>query len=300
VLTFPPIDIACADLNDDGRDDVIIAGSYTEIFYSDTAGFLQQTLGYTWTTGCKILVCDFDNDNVKDILIVGGVEGPHTRIYMFKNLGNNQFQQMPDYEFDQLTQYAQTSDFNNDSLPDIVFCAHDNSGLYIYYNTGNFQLAYQNFIPIETNNALLRRVACADFDGNNFNDIVLIKSWGAPYEGNVMFLFNDGEGNFVNNPVTKISVPNCQSNNFNCYPNPFRSQCSIQILSNKAGKIDIYIYSMNGVQIKSIENEKNSPGQYKFTWDGTDKNGKEVNPGTYLVRLNAGSQIFTDRVVKIK
>jgi hypothetical protein len=300
-LTFPPMDIACADLNDDGRDDVIIASSYTQIFYSDTAGFIEQTLGYTWTTGCKVLVCDFDNDNMKDILIVGGVECPHTRIYMFKNLENNQFQQMPDFEFDQLTQYALSSDFNNDSLPDIVFSAHDNSGLYIYKNAGDFELEYNQFIPMDNFGVILKRVCCGDLDGNGFNDIVTIRSGGINLPSNLNIKFNDGQGNFVNDPITGNQISNSKFQNpIRCYPNPFSDETRISTGTDENEIENLEIYNLEGKQIKEFLENTSNTGVHEFLWDGKDNNGKEVKSGLYFIHLKSGGKVYTQKVMKIK
>jgi hypothetical protein len=291
-LAFPPIDIDCADLNDDGRDDVIIAGEYSSIFFSYVSGFEQQSLGYTWTTGCNVLVCDIDNDNMKDILIVGGVEGPHTRIYMFKNTGNNQFQHMPDFEFDPLTQYAQTADFNNDSLPDIVFCAHDNSGLFIYRNDGDFQLTDQKYIPIENNNAMLRRVECADFDGNYYCDLVIIKSWGGNYEGNIMFIFNDGQGNFVDDPIiTQTEQTEDVGSGFIYYLNPFSTTINFRLNTNVDSEIILCIYDLAGNLVYE-SSEYSHEVESSFTWDATNISNRKVNPGAYLAVIYVNNTFY--------
>ncbi|MCD4664538.1 MAG: VCBS repeat-containing protein, partial [Bacteroidales bacterium] len=65
-LSFPPVDINCADLNDDGRSDVVVCGSKTEIYFSTETGFEQHIL--TTTLSHDVLLSDFDNDNDMDII----------------------------------------------------------------------------------------------------------------------------------------------------------------------------------------------------------------------------------------
>jgi hypothetical protein len=166
----------------------------------------------------------------------------------------------------------------------MVFSAHDNSGLHIYYNQGNFQFADYKFIPIETNSAMLRRVDCADYDANNYNDIVLIKSWGAPYMGNAMFLFNDGTGNFVDNPLT-FTREIVYDNSLNCFPNPFKRQVNFTFELYKNSEVIFNIYDINGKLVFKSTPIYEETGRYSISWDGKDMCKAPVKPGNYIAVL---------------
>ncbi|NQU88129.1 MAG: hypothetical protein HQ541_20470 [Mariniphaga sp.] len=60
------------------------------------------------------------------------------------------------------------------------------------------------------------------------------------------------------------------------------------------------IYTIQGKLINTLIDENNAPGRYQIMWNGTDKNGKEVNSGLYLIRLQAGRQVMTRSVEIIK
>jgi len=297
-LAFPPVDIICDDLNDDGRDDVVIYGSSTEIYFSTESGFQQQYLGYTWTGGCTGLISDFDNDNDNDILVAGSYLANTNRIYMFENLGNNQFFEHDYFEFSPFCSYAQISDFNNDSLPDMVFIDFDNEGLYIYNNLGNFQLEFDQFINVENYNAMLNRIKSTDFDKNGYNDIVGVIYSHYQKPSNVYFLFNNGQGGFQENPVTKIKNQKSKiKNQIFCYPNPFNDKTTISICSDNDEIQILKIYDLQGKLIKAFIDKNIISGMNEFIWKGKDLNGKEVQPGIYLVRLQAGRNVYTQRVV---
>ncbi|MEZ5197817.1 MAG: VCBS repeat-containing protein [Bacteroidales bacterium] len=195
-LSFPPVDIACGDLNNDGRADVVICGSDTEVYFSNETGFQQLVL--TTTLSHDVLISDFDNDGDSDIITHTTFVYPNHRVYFFENLGNNQFFEHDYFQFLPFCSYAQIADLNNDSLPDMVFIESFGEGLQIFYNQGAFQLADQKFIPVTFPS--LQRLACGDLDNNNFQDIAITHSQGSQ-EMYVKLLFNDGNGNFVDDPL---------------------------------------------------------------------------------------------------
>ncbi|MBM3436922.1 MAG: T9SS type A sorting domain-containing protein [Bacteroidetes bacterium] len=298
-LTFPPIDMACCDLNDDDRYDVVISGLKTEIYFSTENGFQQLVL--TTTISHDILISDFDNDEDKDIITHTTFTNPNHRVYFFENIGNNLFFEHDYFQFTPFCQYGRISDFNNDSLPDLIFSAQDNTGLYIYNNKGNFQLEFDQFISIENYGAYLKRIFCNDFDGNSYNDIATIRSGGDNLPSNLNIKFNDGEGNFVNNPITKIKNQESKVNNsIDCYPNPFKTSITIELSISRKSLIKLEIYDINGNQIKVVLNKLVKPGMYNLIWNGEDEKRKEVINGLYFVRLNSDGKIHTQKVMKIK
>ncbi|MCD4789953.1 MAG: T9SS type A sorting domain-containing protein [Bacteroidales bacterium] len=86
----------------------------------------------------------------------------------------------------------------------------------------------------------------------------------------------------------------------NIYPNPFKSETTIEFKTEKTQQINISIYNLNGKLIKTLKNEYIKPGEYRTIWNGKGKNGKEVNSGLYLIRLQSGRKIITKAVEYIK
>ncbi len=80
------------------------------------------------------------------------------------------------------------------------------------------------------------------------------------------------EINYINNinPKLKMTVS----------PNPFHRQTLFHIQSTNAHPYNIKIYNLNGVLIKSF-NQNQPP-----IWDGTDNNGKHVSSGVYFSAIN--------------
>lgn len=275
-LTFPPLDIACADLNDDGRGDVVVCGSDTEIYFSTETGFQQLVL--TTTLSHDVLISDFDNDGDNDIITHTTFVYPNHRVFFFENLGNNQFLEHNYFQFSPFCSYAQIADFNNDSLPELIFTAYDYSGLYIFNNQGDFQLELNQYIAI--NNTSSDGLNCNDFDNNGFNDIAIIKD-GLP-QSTLQLLFNDGEGNFVDDPITIIQSTEFQIQNFSCYPNPFTDNINFYINTKEKSKIILSIYDIQGRIVFSSTIKKQKGGKNILSWNSCDFNNNQVEAGMYL------------------
>ncbi|HAL64625.1 MAG TPA: hypothetical protein DCP10_03525 [Bacteroidales bacterium] len=87
---------------------------------------------------------------------------------------------------------------------------------------------------------------------------------------------------------------------FNIYPNPSKANITISYSIKETKHTSIKIYDLQGKLINTILEKNQAPGKYQMMWNGTDKNGKEVNNGLYLVRLQAGRQFMTRSVEIIK
>lgn len=280
-LDYHPSNIACADLNGDGRDDIIISSSMkTEIFFSLESGF--QSLTFNTSSG-DIYAVDFDNDGDLDIISHHQPLSNFCRITFFENFGNGNFSILPFFDFQPKCNYMTISDFNNDSLPDILLHTQDAQNLLIFYNKGNFELSEYQLIPLINYGETIRKSVCADFDGNGYNDIATIRYLHAPII-NLNILFNDGNGNFLENPITQItSTFESQASNIAFYPNPFQSEINITYQTKESSFVDISIFNLSGELIKSLTHQKQKGGQYSIKWNGLDNGGNPCKPGPYLL-----------------
>jgi hypothetical protein len=293
-LGFFPNGIACDDVTGNEKADIVLAGSYTIIIFSTETGFQQQVLGYTpsFSGGYTLLITDFDNDGDKDILVSVKYYNNHNRIYMFENLGGGQFLQHDFFEFTPFCSYAVAADFNNDSLPDLAFIASDYSGLYIYRNKGEFYPVFQQFIPINSGGSPIRRISSSDFDKNGYMDIGLVLFNNYPIPVNLVLLYNDGDGNFIEEPITDINTTDLEnfSASMQIFPNPFSKETTIAVNTEENEASGVHIYDLEGKLIKSYDNMQLRQFDYKILWNGKDLNGKEVKPGIYLLGFAVNGQ----------
>ncbi|PIS27325.1 MAG: hypothetical protein COT43_11170, partial [Candidatus Marinimicrobia bacterium CG08_land_8_20_14_0_20_45_22] len=84
------------------------------------------------------------------------------------------------------------------------------------------------------------------------------------------------------------------------YPNPFNATTSIHYVIDRAGKVNLAIYALDGTLVKTIVDQHQNSGDYKVFWNGTDQMGKPVSSGVYLTRLTTDRNVKTRKMVLLK
>ncbi len=292
-LDYRPTDIVCDDLNNDGRDDLVIAGIGCEIYFSTLNGFITQPL---LENAFNVKIADFDNDNDNDI-VTFSTAGPMTFVQLYKNTGNNIFDTIGYFDFIEGTSRFFVSDFNNDSLPDLLFAAYPyNGGYTLYYNLGNFQFGEPQLIELTYYGEGLRSTSCADMDGNSYMDIVVARRifYTTTVPSLVEILFNDGQGNFVCDPLTTIEseMTTIAETKFINYPNPFSTNTTFEFTIAQTSNIEISVYNLQGKLVKVLLNKKMEGGKHKVKWDGLNNASQACKPGPYIAYLKVNGSLI--------
>jgi hypothetical protein len=259
--------IACGDLNNDGRADIVTSGSNIVIYFSEPGNFQKIVLdSVNFTT--SVLISDFDNDGYQDILsIYGNYFFNCCVLFKYKNNGDETFEALPSILYPGVYSFF-IADFNNDDLPDILFQRGDCSGDNIYYNQGNFQLADSQFVYIPGYGESDRRTYCADMDGNSCTDIITIRATCQVLPANVDILYNDGNGNFLPDPMVGYSDKKDASNiTLVTYPNPFQYRTKFEFNMPHPGFVDLSIYDFQGNLIERLIYKRLKKGKYNIEWD---------------------------------
>lgn len=295
-LNYSPTHIKSGALNEDNYDDIVIGGADLMIKFSQGTNF--QTLSFD-DGAVDVEITDLDNDGDNDII---GYDDLYygTQVRFYENQGNNNFLKHEDWSFTPGCYYMIVSDFNNDSLPDLFFHTNADNGMYFYYNLGGFEFGSPEYFPFTNYGEYFRRSCSADFDNNGYNDLVIVRSSGALLPvGNVTILFNDGNGNFSEDPVTNNQSSNneLQTTSLTCYPNPFNYETTISFTAQENEKVRLQVYDLKGNLINTLNNKIVQYGKYNVKWNGTDKNGKEVKTGVYIIQLVTGSQNHSCRII---
>jgi len=85
------------------------------------------------------------------------------------------------------------------------------------------------------------------------------------------------------------------------YPNPFNQMTTIDLYAEGNGEsVPLEIYDLLGRKIRTLEDGKFTQGLYRFRWDGTDEQGKDVPSGVYLYRAQIGEQSTTRALLLLR
>jgi hypothetical protein len=87
------------------------------------------------------------------------------------------------------------------------------------------------------------------------------------------------------------------------YPNPFRPTTRFDyVIPNAAAAsaVSLRVYDVAGHLVRELVDTPQASGSYSVTWRGTDDRGAAVTSGVYFVRLQAGSEVRTQKVVKLR
>jgi len=297
---YSPHAISCNDINNDGRDDIVICGQETEVFYSYANGFNKIRLNPIVFRD-QVCISDFNNDGKNDLLTLWGIAaGAEISSFIFyKNIGNDSLEELEEIVLDIYSSEFHVRDFNNDGFKDILFETGMYKGFTIYYGDGSFQLQNPQFIPLpaEEPKEPWRKSYCADMDNNGYQDIITVKTLEYSVPNNLEILYNNGNGEFIQNPVSGISNIITNKNQLSAYPNPFNTQTTLEFTVDTPSLVELNIFNLQGKWIYSMDEEKYLGGIHTIKWNGYDSCGNYCESGVYIAHLRVNSK--TQKYVKL-
>ncbi len=79
------------------------------------------------------------------------------------------------------------------------------------------------------------------------------------------------------------------------YPNPFNPSTNVSYILAETKDVSLSIYNITGQLVESLINTQQDAGRYKLVWDAS------LQPsGMYFLRLQAGSEIFNQKLMVMK
>jgi hypothetical protein len=84
------------------------------------------------------------------------------------------------------------------------------------------------------------------------------------------------------------------------HPNPFNPSTIIEFSLAEEGRVVLEIYDIAGSRVRTIVDERMSPGVHTARWDGSDTAGRAVASGVYVYRLVSGGANLSRKMVLLR
>jgi len=84
------------------------------------------------------------------------------------------------------------------------------------------------------------------------------------------------------------------------YPNPFNPGTTIPYALPSEGIVNLAIYDIFGRTVRTLVVAPKTAGEHAASWDGRDEGGSLVASGVYFVRVEAGGQAATRKILLLK
>ena len=79
-------------------------------------------------------------------------------------------------------------------------------------------------------------------------------------------------------------------------PNPARTFAALTIRLARAGSLEVTVFDLAGHRVATLLHGDRPAGEASVSWSLTDRNGRKVRPGVYLVRAETPGEQSTRRV----
>ena len=124
----------------------------------------------------------------------------------------------------------------------------------------------------------------------NFDNIIVAGNNGQQLEHADSFVYELTSDALVPS-TTKLS---------NAYPNPFNPSTNIAYNLGSSSDVSLVIYDMKGSIVKTLVSEFQDAGERNVIWNGNNDSGSQVSSGMYLVRMEAGGQVYQQAITLLK
>jgi hypothetical protein len=84
------------------------------------------------------------------------------------------------------------------------------------------------------------------------------------------------------------------------YPNPFAGTTRLELALPSPERVVARVYSPSGRLVRTLADKSMPAGEHMLAWDGRDEHGVQVASGVYFVRLQAGSDTASRKVVLLR
>jgi hypothetical protein len=101
-------------------------------------------------------------------------------------------------------------------------------------------------------------------------------------------------------PTDVAAAPAWRTAIVGIYPNPFNPMARVACALAEPGPARLDLFTVDGRFVRTLLHERRAAGAFEILWDGTDGRGVRMAAGAYLLRLQSGAVVDTDKVLLVK
>jgi alpha-amylase len=84
------------------------------------------------------------------------------------------------------------------------------------------------------------------------------------------------------------------------YPNPFNPSTTVRYSLPGRARVTLRVYDVAGREVAALQDGSQTAGPHEVRWNGLDDEGRSLSAGTYFLRLRAGGETRTSKMVLLK
>jgi len=134
----------------------------------------------------------------------------------------------------------------------------------------------------------------ADFSGIDADVHVVINGEAINLKENATFDTDATEMTIVVGDISKFMVPT-QFALGSAYPNPFNPSTKLSLDITQTGYVNMEVYNLKGQVVETLINGVMNAGYHTITW-----NASQLSSGMYFVKVIAGENVATQKVMLLK
>ena len=106
-------------------------------------------------------------------------------------------------------------------------------------------------------------------------------------------ILNEVESDHENNEIAKDIL-------LNNFPNPFNPSTTIEYTVPEESFLSLKVYDLTGMLVKTLVNQKKSPGHYSIIWRGDNELSQTIVSGVYILTLETQNKRLTRKLILLK
>ena len=177
-----------------------------------------------------------------------------------------------------------------DEPADVSFLVTDADNA-LFLANDNFCSAYGHTGPAASGNAVFNIPAGQDW-------YALLDN--SHRHGNAVLLSGTLSCEYWGSSANDAQIPEARFSLDAAAPNPFANATRISLALKAAAEVSATVYNSRGQKVRTLARGKLAAGTHPLEWDGTDDRGEALPSGVYLIRVSAGKDVASRKLLLLK